>query len=67
MEGPLDAGAVVLAERADPLEDVQQVAPLDLVIAEPHHAIGEARLRRPPEVENDLHQVGRGQGARGRA
>ena len=57
MEGALHAGPVVLAERSDPLQHVEQIAPLDDVVAEAHHAVGQPRLRRAAEVEDDLEQV----------
>ena len=57
MQGAGDAGAVVIAERADPLRHVLQVRGGDDLGAEDHLRVGEARLRLPPQVHDDLEQL----------
>ena len=54
MERPLDAGAVVVAERADVLDDVGDVRLGDLALEEAHLRIREARLGPPAQVHDDL-------------
>ncbi len=50
-------GPVVVAERADVLDDVGDVRLGDLAIEEHHLAVREPRLRSPAEVEHDLDHV----------
>ena len=58
VEGPLDAGAVVLAERADVVDDVLDVRLGDLALEQDLlAAAAEARLRAAPEVHHDLDDV----------
>src|SRR4029453_9649828 len=57
VERPLDAGAVVVAERPDALDDVGDVGIADLALEQGHLRIREARLGSPAEVEDDLDQV----------
>ena len=67
MERALDAGAVVVAEGADVVDDVLQVGLDDLALEE-HGlaAAAEASLRAPAEVHHDLDQVAlRRQGLQG--
>ena len=56
MERPLDAGAVVVAERADVVDDVRDVGLGDLALEQRHLGIREARLRPAAEVHDDLDQ-----------
>ncbi len=56
VEGPLDAGAVVVAERADVLHDEGDVALVDLAVQQHHFRIREARLGPPTQVHDDLDQ-----------
>ena len=58
MESPLDTGPVVLTEDADVIDDVAEVVLGDLALEEGRLAVGEARLRPPAEVHDDLDQVG---------
>ena len=58
VERPLDAGAVVVAERADVLDDERDVGLADLAIEQHHLRIREPRLRPPAEVEHDLDERG---------
>ena len=58
VERPLDAGAVVVAERADVLDDEGDVGLVDLALEERHLRIREARLRPPAEVHDDLDEGG---------
>ena len=53
----LDAGAVVFAELADARDHVIDVALGYLALAEHDLAVGEARLRQPAEVHDDLQQL----------
>ena len=57
VQGALDAGAVVVAEGADALDDVVDVGLDDLPVEEHLLAVREARLRAAPEVEHHLEQV----------
>ena len=57
MQRPLDPGAIVVAERADVLDDIGDVGLVDLAIEEDHLAVREAGLRTAPEIEHDLDQV----------
>ncbi len=59
MEGPLDPGAVVLAEGPDALNDVLEVVEAYHLRAEDHLAAGIARLWLAPEVHDHLEQVRR--------
>ena len=54
----LDPGAVVVAERADALDDVLDVPLGHLAVEEATSPVGEARLRPPAEVHHHLEQVG---------
>ena len=58
MEGPLDAGPVVVAEDADVIDDVGDIAIGDLAVEEVLLAGGEARLRPAAEVHDDLEEIG---------
>ncbi len=51
---PLDPGPVVVAERADVVDDVGDVRLGDLALQERHLAVREARLRATAQVEDDL-------------
>ena len=63
MERPLDARPVVVAERADVLDDVGDVRVGDLAIEQRDLRRRVARLRPAPEVEHDLdHRLAVGQG-----
>ena len=58
VERPLDAGAVVVAERADVVDDVLDVLFGDLALEQLGlAAAAEARLRRAAEVHHDLDHV----------
>ncbi len=57
MEGPLDPGAVVVAEDADVVHDVPDVGLGDLAVEKHLLAVGEARLRATPQVHDHLEQV----------
>ncbi len=59
VEGPLDAGPVVVPERTDVVDHVEDVGFRDLPLEEDHLAVGEAGLRQAPEVEDDLDEIGR--------
>ena len=66
VERPLDAGPVVVAERADVLDDEGDVGLDDLAVEEAHLRIREARLGPAAEVHDDLDQgVRSGQGVDG--
>jgi hypothetical protein len=54
VEGPLDPGPIVVAERADVLDHVGDVRLADLALEERDLAIREPRLGPPAEVEDDL-------------
>ena len=56
VEGALDARPVVVAERADVLDDVLQVRVPDLALEELDLAVRVARLGAAAEVEDDLDQ-----------
>ena len=56
VERPLDAGPVVVAERADVLDDEGDVGVGDLALEEHHLRIGEAGLGPTTEVHDDLDQ-----------
>ena len=56
MERPLDAGAIVIAERADVLHHEGDVDIGDLAIEERHLRVGEAGLRPTAKVHHDLDQ-----------
>ena len=56
MERPLDAGAVVVAERPDVVDDERDVRFDDLAVEQTHLRIREAGLRPAPEVHDDLDQ-----------
>ena len=56
MECPLDTGAVVLAEIADLVHDQLQVGDCDLMLAQDHFAVDEARLGQSPQVHHNLDQ-----------
>ncbi len=56
MQGALDARPVVLAEVADPVHDVGDVLAAHRLRGQLDAALGEARLRRPAEIEHDLDQ-----------
>ena len=59
VERPLDAGAVVVAERPDVLDDVVDVGVADARRVEDRPRCREARLRHAAEVEHDLDQIAR--------
>ncbi len=59
MERPLDAGAVVVAESADVVDDVLDVGFGDLAFEQGHLAVGGARLRPAPQIHHDLDEVRR--------
>ena len=59
VERPLDAGAVVVAEDADVVDDVLDVRLGDLAVEQRHLAVGEAGLGPAAEVHHDLDQLGR--------
>ena len=56
VERPLDAGAVVVAERPDVLDDEGDVRLDDLAVEQAHLRIREAGLRPAAEVHDDLDQ-----------
>jgi len=58
MERPLDAGAIVVAERPDMLDDERDVRLDDLALQQAHLRIGEAGLGPAPEVHDDLDEGG---------
>ena len=67
MERPLDAGAVVVAERPDVVDDEGDVGLVDLALEQAHLRIREARLGPTAEVHDDLDEGGPiGQGVDGR-
>ena len=58
MEGPFDAGAVVMAELPDPLRHRLDIGVGDLAIGKRMtDPIDETRLDRSPEVEHNLEKV----------
>ena len=63
VERPLDAGPVVVAERADVVHHVLDVRLGDLALEQGHLAVHEPRLGPPPQVHHDLDQL-RGIGQR---
>jgi len=58
MEGPLDAGAVVVAEGADVLHDERDVLLADLAVEQAHLGIREAALGPATQVHHHLDQGG---------
>jgi hypothetical protein len=54
VERALDAGPVVVPERADVLDDEGDVGVVDLALQERYLRVGEARLRASTEVHHDL-------------
>ena len=58
VERPLDAGAVVVAEDADVVDDVRDIGLGDLPVEQVLLAGREPRLRPAAEVHHDLEQVG---------
>ena len=57
VERPLDAGPVVVAERADLVDHVGDVRLVDLAVEQGHLAVREAGLRPAAEVHHDLDEV----------
>jgi hypothetical protein len=57
MQGALDAGAVVVTEGTDPLDDEVDIVLADGAGREQYFAPGEASLRLAPEVHHDLEQL----------
>ncbi len=63
VERPLDAGPVVVAERADLVDHQRDVGLGHLAVQEDDLAVGEARLRDAAQVQHDLDEPARvGQG-----
>ena len=58
VEGALDAGAVVIAEVTDVLDDELEVLFRHFFVAEHDFAAGVARLGQTAEIHDDLEQVG---------
>ena len=56
MQGALDAGAVVVAKRADVLDHIGDVAIRHLAFEEDHLAVGKARLGWAAQIQDDLDQ-----------
>ena len=56
VERPLDPGPIVVSERPDVVDDVGDVGFGDLPLEEHFLAVGEACLRAPAQVEDDLDQ-----------
>lgn len=56
MQRPLNAGAVVVPEIADPVDHELKVGVRNLFVAEHDFAPGIAGFRQPPEVHDDLKQ-----------
>ena len=57
MQGALDAGAVVFAEDADMLDDHLQIRRGNLMFAEHHFAVAEARFGQAAQVHDNFQQV----------
>ena len=67
MQGPLDAGPVVVPERADVLDDERQVRLDDLAVEQPDLLVRESRFGPPAQVHDDFDECGAiGQGVNGR-
>jgi hypothetical protein len=63
VQRPLDAGAVVVAEVADPFDDVVQILGRNRLGPEEDLAAGQTRLRLAAEVHDDFEElVALGQG-----
>ncbi len=58
VEGPLDAGPVVVAERPDLVDNQRDVGLGDLAVREDDLAIGKARFRDAAQVQHDLDERG---------
>ena len=56
VEGPLDTGTVVVAERPDVVDDERDIGLVDLAVQQHHLRIGEACLRPATQVHDDLDQ-----------
>ena len=54
VQSPLDPGAVVAAELAQPLDDAVQVIPGDFLVRQGNVAVREASLGQPPQIQHDL-------------
>ena len=54
VQGPLHAGAIVVAEIPDAGDDVLQVFPTDRVVSQHHVAVGEAGLGQSAQIEDNF-------------
>jgi len=57
MQGPLDAGAVVLAELPHPRHHVFQIFTTHVFVGQEFEGPRKARFRIATQIENNLHQL----------